>query len=204
MRASPLAGAVVLLAALAGPARAADPEAARAASAEGDRSFELGKFEQAIAAYERAFSLDAQPAFIFNIALAHRRQFELDGQLDHLLRARELYRNYLRLDPHSPRRAAVEKIVTELTAKVDEAHGHAPRDAPPAPRPPPARPVALVPGPPAVADIPAPRPRSSSHAAFYVAAGAALAAVLLAGVVLVLAHDRSPSFDGPPVDLRPR
>src|SRR6187402_1921179 len=103
-------------------APAAPPrDSAKAIFLEGERKFQLGKFDAAIEAYERAFNLDPQPAFIFNIALAHRRQYEIDGKLEHLLRARELYRNYLKLDPASPHRAGVEKLISELGARIDQA-----------------------------------------------------------------------------------
>jgi tetratricopeptide (TPR) repeat protein len=201
------------LAAVAAPARAVTPDeqaAAKAAFVEGERSFELGKFEDAIAAYERAFGLDPQPAFIFNIALAHRRQYELDGKLEHLLRARELYRNYLRLDPASPRRAGVEKILADLSARIEQAGGAQATTTPPpggstpglrAPAPPPARepPPPFAPGGP----VKTPPERRESHGAWFVVGGL----VALGAVVVVLAalHERqSPSFDGPPVDLRPR
>ena len=80
--------AVASAVAMAGRAEAAPPAAentaAKAAFIEGERNFQLGKFDAAIEAYERAFGLDPQPAFLFNIALSHRRQYEIDGQLDHL------------------------------------------------------------------------------------------------------------------------
>jgi tetratricopeptide (TPR) repeat protein len=207
MRSSVLAVTVLAAvgAAVAAPGAArADDAAAKAAFLEGERAFELGKFEEAIAAYERAFSLDPQPAFVFNIALAHRRQYELDGKLEHLLRARELYRNYLRLDPASPRRAGVEKILLELGAKIDAARAQPGPPAPAAATPPP--PAAARPGPaPSLLEArPAPSEPRESHAVWWVVGGAALVAAAAITVLLVAAHDRGPSFDGPPVDLRPR
>ena len=119
-----LAAAAVLCASAA-PARAASPQepAAKQALADGDRNFQLGRYEDAIGAYERAYGLDPQPAFLYNIALAHRRQYDVDGRLDHLLRARELYRNYLKSNAAGPRRVGVEKILADLDAKITEAKG---------------------------------------------------------------------------------
>src|SRR5688572_26593308 len=113
--------AVVVMACATGARAAPARENAKALFQEGERDFQLGKFDTAIQAYERAFNLDPQPAFIFNIALAHRRQYEIDGKLEHLLRARELYRNYLKLDPGSANRTGVEKLITELGARIDDA-----------------------------------------------------------------------------------
>src|SRR3954469_2084942 len=137
---------------------AADNAAAKAAFVEGDRSFQLGKFDAAIEAYERAFGIDPQPAFLFNIALAHRRQYEIDGQIDHLARARELYRNYLKLQPQSGgNRPGVERLIAELTAKIELARGK-PETSQQQPPPGPtstAHSLAPVPGAPAT---PAPTP----------------------------------------------
>jgi tetratricopeptide (TPR) repeat protein len=193
-----------------GRARGEEP-AAKAVFLDGERSFQLGKFEDAIAAYERAFSLDPQPAFVFNIALAHRRQYEIDGKLDHLLRARELYRNYLRLEPGSPRRAGVEKLIVELSARIDAART--------GPTNPPAAPPSLAPPP-----LPEKQPSSSSRLSsalsrssgppasappasrttLYLVGGAAVVAAVALTILLASAHARNPGFDGPGVDLTPR
>ncbi len=154
--------AVAVIACATGAHAAPPRENAKAMFQDGERNFQLGKFEAAIEAYERAFNLDPQPAFIFNIALAHRRQYEIDGKLEHLLRARELYRNYLKLDPDSPNRPGVEKLITELGARIDQAR--AGRVEPPpaavasAPPPPPAAPPPVVAPPPPAAPTPTPDP----------------------------------------------
>ena len=215
--------AVVLVACATG-ARAASPprENAKAIFQDGERNFQLGKFEAAIEAYERAFNLDAQPAFIFNIALAHRRQYEIDGKLEHLLRARELYRNYLKLDPTSANRPGVEKLITELGARIDQARAGAieppsstavaPASSPAAAEPPrPVAPPAAVSPPPPVTSAPAiiatpsqPEESSGSSTKTWLIAGG-ITAVLVAAAVTILFVTRSdPSFDGPPVDLMPK
>jgi tetratricopeptide (TPR) repeat protein len=230
VRAAVTIAAVVMVAAV-GTARAgeatgaAPPDAAgaKAAFLEGERQFQLGRFEEAIASYEQAFGLDPQPAFLFNIALAHRRQHEIDGKLEHLLRARELYRNFLRLDPQSPRRPGVEKVLVDLGVKIDEARRQAEPGAEPAtpaaalasspasPRPLPA--AALppqAPPPPALAAAPrspqveaAPPPPSKTH--WLVIGGIAAAVVGVAVTALVIAaRSDGSSFDGPPIDLTPR
>jgi tetratricopeptide (TPR) repeat protein len=216
--------AIVAAGAAAAPARAAAPAenaAAKAAFVEGERNFQLGKFDVAIEAYERAFGLDPQPAFLFNIALAHRRQYEIDGKLDHLARARELYRNYLKLEPRSPSRAGVENLIVELTEKLEQARRRpeAPAAAapasPPAPRAveltaaaaaPPAPPPAPAPAstPAAVLSSPAGEaaaPRPSNRKWVIGATIAGVAAV--AAIAIVLITRGGSSFDGPGVDVTP-
>jgi tetratricopeptide (TPR) repeat protein len=225
--------AIAIAIACGGVARAAAPaprDAARSAFQEGERSFQLGKFEAAIEAYERAFNLDPQPAFIFNIALAHRRQFEIDGALEHLLRARELYRNYLKLDPGSANRPGVEKLIAELGTRIDQLRASANPTEPPAvspipaaPRAPPGEPVspptpptpptttqpprAAVPPPattaPSIVASPAPPAEPPSSLKTWLIAGGVTAIIVGGAVtVLLLARD-NPSFDGPGIVLTP-
>jgi tetratricopeptide (TPR) repeat protein len=214
VRASAFIAAVAI--ACAGVARAAPvPEnaAARSAFQEGERDFQLGKFDTAIESYERAFKLDPQPAFIFNIALAHRRQFEIDGKLEHLLRARELYRNYLKLDPASPHRPGVEKLIAELGARIDQARAGtsqpanaapAPAAPPPAPAPAPSPPPLLLTREPAIVATPSPPPEEKSSLNKWLLAGGITAVVIGAAVAILLVTRSSPAgFDGPGIDLTP-
>jgi tetratricopeptide (TPR) repeat protein len=199
MRAEPLALFTVLVVfaatAPAAPAHAADQAGARAAFEEAERQYQLGRFPEAIAAYERAYSLDPQAAFLFNIALAHRRQFEIDGQLEHLRRARELYRNYLRLEPTTPRRAAVERLIEDLGSRLArDSPGPSPQPGPPALSAPPPPPPAIV------ATTPAPPPPRRAATGWWILGGAVLAAA--AGTVaFVMLRNRHPESDGPLVDL---
>jgi hypothetical protein len=213
-----VAAELVAVRAYAAPAENA---AAKAAFVEGDRNFQLGKFDAAIEAYERAFGLDPQPAFLFNIALAHRRQYEIDGKLDHLARARELYRNYLKLEPSSSHRAGVEKLVAELTAKLEQARSRAePPSAPPPvptpPREPTAEPAAPVPPPPAARPaLPAERPATvlsapargaeapASSTRKWVIGGTVAATAIVAAVAIFFLTRGGPSFDGPPINATP-
>jgi tetratricopeptide (TPR) repeat protein len=196
----------VVLAAAAS-AHAADNAAAKAAFTEGERNFQLGKFDAAIDAYERAFGLDPQPAFLFNIALSHRRQYEIDGRIDHLARARELYRNYLKLEPHAPNRSGVEKLISELSARIDAARSGPPEPAQtPAPADsaaalpvaaaPPEQPAAVLSSAPAGAVEP---PASSTRR--WVIGGSVAAAAVVAALAIFFITRSGPSFDGPGVNV---
>jgi tetratricopeptide (TPR) repeat protein len=215
MRVERLLVMVVIAAALAGRAEAApaDNPAAKAAFTEGERSFQLGKFDAAIDAYERAFGLDPQPAFLFNIALSHRRQYEIDGRIDHLARARELYRNYLKLEPQTVHKAGVEKLIAELTEKIDlarvtqdppppvaapaassiSAMGVTPAAAPPAPAP--STTAAVLSAPAETVEAP---PSSRRR---WVIGGTIAAAAVVAAIAIFFAMRSNPSFDGPGVNV---
>jgi hypothetical protein len=207
---------VGVAAALAGRAQAApaDNPAAKAAFTEGERNFQLGKFDAAIEAYERAYGLDPQPAFLFNIALSHRRQYEIDGQIDHLARARELYRNYLKLEPQTTHKAGVEKLIAELTAKLDLARV-TPEPGPPAtPGGAPASATAVT-GPPAAAgptmsNAPPATVRSApgegaepppSSRRRWLIGGTIAGAAVVAAIAIFFATRSGPSFDGPGVNV---
>jgi tetratricopeptide (TPR) repeat protein len=187
---------------LATAAERAGAPAAREAFGEAERLYQLGRFEEAITAYERAYDLDQQPAFLFNIALAHRRQFEIDGKVEHLRRARELYRNYLRVEPTSSRRAAVERLIEDLAARLE-------RETPPAPPVPAPAPPRLAPPPdrsgasfaPALLASPRPtaEPARHSSALWWIAGGVLVAAAAV--LTVVLTRDRRSPTDGPAVDL---
>jgi hypothetical protein len=199
----------------------ADNAGAKAAFVEGERSFQLGKFEAAIDAYERAFGLDPQPAFLFNIALSQRRQYEIDGRIDRLARARELYRNYLKLEPQSTHRAGVEKLIAELTTKLEAARGKAGAAPPPPTAPAPSAPTPATAAPASPPAAPPPTPATASPAAVLAASagegeparsasrkwilgGTIAAAAVVAVVAIFFATRGGPEFDGPGVDLMPQ
>jgi tetratricopeptide (TPR) repeat protein len=90
--------------------RAPDAEAmARAKFAEGNLSYDLGRFQKALDAYSEAYRLVPLPGFLFNIAQCHR-------QLGHAERAGFFYRRYLSLSKEEPSNAP---LVRELIAEMD-------------------------------------------------------------------------------------
>src|SRR5262249_52751416 len=137
-----------------------------------------------------------------------------------LARARELYRNYLKLEPQSSRRAGVERLISELTAKIDEGRVRgeaAPGPAAPvtplappagaqtaavAPPPadkaaPPARPAAVL----STAAGNAGTPRASSRK--WIIGGTVAAAVIVAAIAIFVVTRSESSFDGPGVNVTP-
>jgi tetratricopeptide (TPR) repeat protein len=111
----------------------------------GTTAFNLTQYDEAIAEYEAAYRLQADPGFLYNMAQAHR----LAGHLDKAVR---FYRNYLRLAPETPLRAAIEERIGELEKTLAAQQAAAPPQGtmPPAPSTtpivsPPAIPVTLPP-----------------------------------------------------------
>jgi hypothetical protein len=94
---------------------AGDPQAASPHFERGARSYDLGRFDEAIASFERAYALDPAPILLFNIAQAYRR-------LGNTERALHYYRRYLESVPATAGdRADVERRVRELERERERA-----------------------------------------------------------------------------------
>lgn len=117
---------VIVLLALAGHAYGDTSADARAEYDEGVRLYEAGDYLAAVARFERAFELEADPVYLFNIGQAYRLANDCTKALD-------AYRRYLERAPDAPNRAAVEGHQQDLA-------GCAAKPAPVAPLPVPASP----------------------------------------------------------------
>jgi tetratricopeptide (TPR) repeat protein len=73
-----------------------DDGRAQALAAFGDatRNYELGRYEEAIAGFERAWELTEAPQLLYNIGQAYWRRFDVDSDIEHLRRAKTFFRNY--------------------------------------------------------------------------------------------------------------
>lgn len=80
----------------------------------GEKLFALGRFDDALVAYEAAFEAKAIPAFLFNIGQCHRN-------LGDYRSAVFSFRKYLKLQPEAANREAVEELIDELEAEMGRA-----------------------------------------------------------------------------------
>lgn len=106
---------VLVLAALAassGVAVADDRDIAREAFREGTRQFDLGEFQNALAAFKKAYLHHEDPAILYNIAQCQR-------QLGEKAEALRSYRVFLSKEPNTPERPQIEKIIAELQAGIE-------------------------------------------------------------------------------------
>jgi tetratricopeptide (TPR) repeat protein len=93
----------------------------------GEKLFALGRFDEALEQYEKAFEAKPLPGFLFNIAQCHRNL----GNIDQAIFS---YRKYLRESPDAENREAVEQQITELEeekARTGGGGGIVLRDPPP-------------------------------------------------------------------------
>ncbi len=101
-----------------GVAHADDP-ATRAAKRHFDRGeklFALGKFDEALDEYQKAFDAKPLPDFLYNIGQCYRN-------LDQLDQAIFSFKKYLNLSPDAPDKEKVEKLIDELEAKKERGEG---------------------------------------------------------------------------------
>jgi len=85
---------------------------ARRHFAKGDKLFALGRFEEALGHYEKAYEAKPLAGFLFNIAQCHRN-------LGHIDEAIFSYRKYLTEQPDAENRDQVEQQITELEEERD-------------------------------------------------------------------------------------
>lgn len=131
-----LLGLVLSVAAPAAPARADDVEtrAARRHFDKADKLFALGRFDEALEQYQKAFDAKPIPDLLFNIGQCYRNLGDYDAAIFS-------FRKFLTLDPETARRADVELLIDDLEAKKAQAEMLARDRKLAAPKPAPRRPI---------------------------------------------------------------
>lgn len=112
-----------------------------------DIAYRLGRFEEALAKYSRAYELYPVAGLLFNIAQCHKNLKDYE-------KAIFFYEGYLRDAPNAPNRALVKDLIRESQAELDRARARAPEPPPPADVPP--APVAAPPAPEPATSVAAP------------------------------------------------
>ena len=96
------------------PCLAEDVEEAKRSFEKAETAYKLGDFNVALRNYEAAYKAWSNPAFLFNMAQAHRQQYSLDKKSFHLHKALTLYKTYLREAPKPQNKEIVKRIIGEL------------------------------------------------------------------------------------------
>lgn len=111
----------------------ADDPATRAAKRHFDRGqklFTLGKFDEALDEYQKAFDASPLPDFLYNIGQCHRNLGDYEQAIFS-------FKRFLQLDPEAPNREKVELIIDELEDKLEREGAKKRRREEPPPPPPP-------------------------------------------------------------------
>lgn len=112
------------------PAAAGEDAATKAARrhfSKGDKLFALGRFDEALEHFEKAYEAKPIAGFLFNIAQCHRN-------LGHVDEAIFSYRKYLREQPDADNRPQVEQQIEELEEARDRRDAGILQEPPPSPR----------------------------------------------------------------------
>ncbi len=88
----------------------------------GKTHYDLGRFDEAIDEFQKAYELDQNAVYLFNIAQAYRQKGENQ-------RAIFFYKRFLSADPDNPKRDSVEKRIRELEDLIKK--GQDVKDKPP-------------------------------------------------------------------------
>ena len=128
---------------------------ARAFVEEGNRKYDLGKYDGAISLYEQAYEIWPHPETLFNLCQAHRQKKDLEKAVFYC-------KSYLRNDDVSnDRRETVEARIAEMEKAVADARATAEKPPKDVDKPEPTtRPEAAAP-----AAVPAPPPSSTDAGA---------------------------------------
>jgi tetratricopeptide (TPR) repeat protein len=198
MRVTVVAAALVaLVCSWSGPglaqSRARTPaEQAREQYERGIVAYNLERFDDAIAAFTRAYELDPAPTLLFNIAQSRWKKGENE-------RALFYYRRYLEADPGAANRATVEARIRELEGARRAPVAAAPPPAPPAPAPvvtPAAAPPMFV-----RETAPPPPPPPLYRRPWFWGVVAATAAATVATVVLISSRSKAGGCAAPDCNL---
>jgi tetratricopeptide (TPR) repeat protein len=82
----------------------------------GERLFALGKFDQALDEYQKAYDARAISDFLFNIGQCYRNLEQYDEAIFS-------FKKYLKDTPDAPNRDAVDRLIAELELKKERGEG---------------------------------------------------------------------------------
>lgn len=86
------------------------------------QAMRVGKFAAAIADYDASYQLSRRPAILFNLAQAHRKQFAVDGKLDHLGAAEAMLATYRKEAKDEVDPKTLDEILGEIRTQRAEYH----------------------------------------------------------------------------------
>ena len=96
---------------------------ARGFYVEGQKAYKLGHFLEAARFFEEAYNLSPRAALLWDVASSLDKQFEIDGDVTHLKRARFLYMNFMN-DPST--RPEDRRETDQRLTRLDELIASAP------------------------------------------------------------------------------
>lgn len=119
--------ALVARSALAAPsgAKTGNEEQAKMLFTVGAEAYSSGQYKAAIQAFSEANKILPRPAIVFSLAQAHRRQYVIDKEPEHVRQAARLFRDYLAQVPEGGRRNEATQALEELEPMEQRMGGEA-------------------------------------------------------------------------------
>lgn len=104
----------------------------------GSDAYALGKYEVAVAHFERAYELTHQPELLFNLGQSYTRWYDISNDLEHLKKARRLYENYVLNvgatdkdeEQQAQARADAQRRIAEVDRRISQHEEGAPDPGP--------------------------------------------------------------------------
>lgn len=84
---------------------------------EGRKAYRLGKFKEAVDAWERSFAASDNPLLLYNISLAYRGLYGITGDIEDLKRARAVLDNFIRVAEADP---ALQSEIGDAQTRIAE------------------------------------------------------------------------------------
>jgi len=97
---------------------AARREEAKAAFVRGNTAYNLGKYAEAIAEFEKAYALSRLPDILFNLGQCYRKQWEAEKRSELGRRALHYYEALVREAPSSKVRGDADQFIAEIAPAV--------------------------------------------------------------------------------------
>jgi tetratricopeptide (TPR) repeat protein len=84
---------------------------------QGRKAYRVGKFKEAVDAWEKSFAASDNPLLLYNISLAYRGLYGISGDIDDLKRARAVLENFLRVAEADP---ALQSEIGDAQTRIAE------------------------------------------------------------------------------------
>ena len=94
-------------------AETAQEKSARRHYDRAEKQFALGKFDEALEQYQKAYDADPRAGFLFNIGQCHRNLGDYESAVFS-------YKKYLKLEPDAPNLDQVQGLIDDLERKLAE------------------------------------------------------------------------------------
>jgi tetratricopeptide (TPR) repeat protein len=92
---------------------------------QGRKAYRVGKFKEAVDAWERSFAASDNSLLLYNISLAYRGLYGITGDIEDLKRARAVLDNFIRVAEADPALASeigdAQTRITEIDAELEAA-----------------------------------------------------------------------------------